>query len=142
MNLQPVIDLLRDGPWKRVEGLDALALLSTEPTLALPLAYVVLDSETALPPAEGSRTLDQVIQSTISIVLVTRPDGARRGVAASQLDELEEEALVRLFGKQLPGWDSPFTILDISMLGISADMISRVLRLRARRRRRVDVAGL
>lgn len=139
MNLRAAIDLLKDGPWKRVEGLDALALLSTEPALALPLAYVVPDSESASPPAEGSYILDQVIQSTFAVVLVTRPDGARRGVAASELDQLEEEALTRLFGKHLPGWDSPLHLVDVRTLGVSADMISRVIRLRARRRRRITL---
>ena len=137
MNLQPVFDLLAGGPWKRVDALAAMAALATEPSLALPACYVVPDADTATPPAEGSYILDQVINSVFSVVLVARPDGARRGVAASELDQLADAAISRLFGQQLPEWDSPLHLVDCRTIGISAEMVSCVVRFRGRRRRRL-----
>ena len=137
MNLRPVFDLLADAPFRRVDDVGALAAIGQEPNLALPAAFVIADSEQAAPPVEGSYVLNQVIQSSFAVAIAVRPDGARKGAAAEELDELEEAVLSRLFGKQMDGWDSPLVLVDIRTVEISAAFIARVVRLRGRRRRRI-----
>ena len=139
MKMQPFFDLLEGGPWKRVDDIGALAKIAEQPSLQLPACYVLPDAEQAAPAPEGSYVLHQVIQSTVAIVLVTRPDGARQGVSAAEMEQMEEAALERLFGKQPEGWDSPLTIADIRTVDISAGLIARVIRMRGRRSRRVTI---
>ena len=139
MKMQPFFDLLAGGPWKRVGDIGALAKIAGQPNLQLPACYVLADAEQAAAPAEGSYILDQVLHSAVAVVLVTRPDGARQGLCADELDALEEAALSRLFGKVPEGWDSPLTIADIRTIDISAGLVARAIRMRGRRRRRVTL---
>ena len=138
MNVQPIIDLLKDAPFKRIAGIGALAKIGKEGGF-LPAAYVIPATETATPAPEGSYILDQVIQSTVAVVIAVHPDGVRKGAAGDEMDELEEAVLTRLFGKQPEGWDSVLTLADIHTVDFSAGLIARVIRMRGRRRRRVTL---
>jgi hypothetical protein len=132
MNTQSVAALLADMPVKSVGDIDELAKIAEKGNLGLPALYVVSDSVTGAPPPEGSYILDQVLTSTVMVVIVTRPDGARQGNARALLDELRDGVLTRLFGAQPEGWGSVLTIADIRNVPIAPGLIGRAVRMRGR----------
>ena len=132
MNVESVAALLAPLPFKFVEGIEEFAQISTRPNLALPGAYVMPDAKSGGAATEGSYILHQTVNSTVAVVIVTRPDGARRGVAGQQLHELEEAVIGALFGRQPSGWDSPLTLADARTVEISPSLIARTVRMRGR----------
>lgn len=141
MNLEPIRALLADLPLKAVEGVEEFAQISTRPNLALPAAYVMADALSGAPATEGSYILHQVINASVAVVIVTRPDGARRGVAGERLHELTEAVIAALFGQQPQGWDSALTVADVRTVEVSPSLMARTVRMRGRTHLRTQLVA-
>lgn len=135
MNLAPILKLVEASNAFKVVG-DALELaeLQTKPTLALPAAFVIPDSESAQSTQLGTYVFDQLVTTLFAVVVVVGADGARRGVAAAQLESLEEGVIAQLAGETLAGTDRPLEYADARLIGLGGGRVSRLLRFRAVRR--------
>lgn len=135
MKLATIIMLLEaTGAFKRVGDVLQLAALETEPTLALPAAFVVPESESAQPNDMGSNVFEQLITSQFAVAIVVAADGARQGVARSAIEELEDSVLAALAGTRVQGLDRPIVYAGARLLSIGAGRVSRLLSFRAVRR--------
>lgn len=138
MRLATIIQLLdATGAFKRVGDVLQLAALETEPTIALPAAFVVPEAESAQPNDLGSNIFEQLITSQFAVAIVVGADGARRGVARESLEELEAEVLAALAGTKVEGQDRPIVYAGARLLSIGGGRVSRLLSFRAVRRFRV-----
>ncbi|MFN7000265.1 hypothetical protein [Thermaurantiacus tibetensis] len=138
--VEAVIALLREGPFKRVDGALALAQLATEPTVALPAAFVLEEGSTTQDAAQGSQIFEQVETATIAVVVVVGGDAARRGAAERALEDLAEAVVSRLFAAAIPGLERPLAYQGGQLLGLDGGRVTRILRFRAVRRLRLIVS--
>ncbi len=125
------------GAFRRVGDVLQLAALETEPTIALPAAFVVPESESAGPNDMGSNVFEQLITSQFAVAIVVGADGARRGAARESIEELETEVLAALAGTKVEGLDRPIVYAGARLLSIGAGRVSRLLSFRAVRRFRL-----
>ena len=141
MRLDGIMALLAPLPLKAVGGIEELAKIGERPNIALPAAYVLADNETGGQATEGSAVTHQTVISTVAVVIVARPDGARQGASADLLHDLGEQVLAALFGRQPAGWDSVLTLHEARTIEVSPTLMTRVVRLRGRthRRRTLDL---
>ena len=138
MKLATIIMLLEaGGAFKRVGDVLDLAALETEPTIALPAAFVVPESEAAQPNDMGSNVFEQLITSQFGVAIVVGADGARRGTARESIEELEAEVLAALAGARVEGLDRPIVYAGARLISIGPGRVSRLLSFRAVRRFRV-----
>lgn len=138
MNPRPFIDLLEaTGQFKRVGDALELADVRTEPTLALPAAFVVPDSESAASTQLGTHIFDQLVTSLVGIVIIVGADGARRGAAGQALHELERAVIGTLAGASIAGSDRPLEYADARIVSLGGGRVSRLLRFRFSMRIRV-----
>ncbi|MFN7400562.1 MAG: hypothetical protein ACK5SX_16240 [Sandaracinobacter sp.] len=138
MKLATIIRLLQaSDAFKQVGDVLQLASLETEPTIALPAAFVVPESESAQPNDLGSNVFEQLITSQFAVAIVVSADGARRGLARESLEQLEAEVLTALAGTAVEGLDRPLVYAGARLLSIGGGRVSRLLSFRAVRRFRV-----
>jgi hypothetical protein len=132
MKLGTIIQLLEaGGAFKRVGDVLQLAGLDTEPTIAMPAAFVVPESESAQPNDLGSNIFEQLITSQFGVAIVVSADGAKRGVARESLEDLEAEVLTALAGTKVEGLDRPLVYAGARLISIGAGRVSRLLSFRA-----------
>ena len=135
MNLAPVLTLVdATGLFKRVGDALELVELQATPTLAMPAAFVIPDSESAATTQLGTFIFDQLVTSLFAVVVIVGADGARRGVAQAALHELEEGVIGCLAGASLAGLDRPLEYVDARLVGLGGGRVSRLLRFRSVRR--------
>jgi hypothetical protein len=132
-----LIALLDGGSFRRLGDVLDLAAVETEPTLALPAAFVLRDQATAQDAAQGTQIFEQLVTTLFGVLVVVSADGARRGVAQASLETLEAEVLERLYAATLPGVERPLAFVDSRLVGLGAGRVSRLIRFRAVRRLRV-----
>lgn len=125
------------GLFRRVDGAIELSTLASEPTLAMPAAFVIPDSESAADAAGGTQIFEQLVTRLTGIVIIVGADGARRGAAASTLRALEDAVIGRLAGADMPGTDRPLSYVDARLIGVGGGRVSRLLRFRSIARIRV-----
>ena len=135
MKLATIIMLVEaTGAFKRVGDVLQLAALETEPTIALPAAFVVPEAESAQPNDLGSNIFEQLITSQFAVVIVVGADGARRGVARESLEELEAGVLAALAGTKVEGLDRPIIYAGGRLISLGGSRVGRMLSFRAVRR--------
>jgi hypothetical protein len=123
--------------FKRVGDVLELAALSSEPTLAMQAAFVLPSDSSALPNDLGSNVFEQLITERVGVAIVVSADGARRGAAREELEELEAVVMGALASKTLQGFDRPTTFSDARLVGVSGGRVTRLLRFNVVRRFRV-----
>ena len=114
--------------FKRVGDVLELSALQTEPTIAMPAAFVLLSDSSALPNDLGSNVFEQLVAERVGIAIVVGADGARRGAARNELEELEAVVMDAIAGAKLAGFDRPATFSDARLVGISGSRVTRLLR--------------
>lgn len=138
MKLATIIMLLEaTDAFKRVGDVLQLAALETEPTIAMPAAFVVPETESAQPNDLGSNVFEQLITTQFAVAIVVGADGARRGVARESLEDLEAAVITALAGTKVQGLDRPITYAGARLLSIGPGRVARLLSFRAVRRFRV-----
>lgn len=132
METESIRALLDGLPFKTWGEIDELNEIVDKPNVALPGLYIVDDAEQGLPPPEGSYVLHQVINATVSIVIVMNAQAAQKGAIKVRLRALGKMVTERLFGAQPDGWDSALTFGDMRTVRLSPALIARVIRFRGR----------
>lgn len=123
------IELLHaTGKFKRIGDVLDLAALQTEPTIAMPAAFVLPSDSSALPNDLGSNVFEQLIIERVGIAIVVGADGARRGAAREELEELEAVVMAAIASKTIQGFDRPTTFSDARLVGVSGGRVTRLLR--------------
>lgn len=120
--------------FKRVDGAIELAALDIEQTLSLPAAFVVPDSAAATDAAGGTQIFEQLVTTLSGVFIIVGADGARRGLAATSLADLEEAVIGHLAGLDLPETERPLSFVDARLVNLSGGRVSRLLRFRSIRR--------
>jgi hypothetical protein len=132
-----IIALLEGGPFKRVDEAEELAAIATEATAALPAAFVLEEGSTATDFQSGSNIYEQIVTTTVGVVIITGADGARRGGGQLRLRELSAFVVGRLFAADVEGLSRPLAFAGAQLVAIQPGRLSAILRFRAVSRRRV-----
>ena len=134
VNIDSVSELLKqaDLGFKTFGELEDLAEVEKLPHTALPGCFVVADAESGAPVVEGSYILDQVINATVAIMIVTRSEVVRKGPARQRLVDLAKAVRSELFGKQPEGWDSVLTFAGAVTVRPTPGLMGRIVRMRGR----------
>ena len=134
MNIDSVSALLKQASlgFKTFGELEDLADVEKLPHTALPGCFVVADGESGGPVVEGSYVLDQAINGTVAIMVVTRSEVVRKGPARQRLVDLADGVQRTLFGKQPDGWDSALTFAGAVTVRPAPSLMGRIVRMRGR----------
>lgn len=137
--IEDIITRLSAGetPFKRVEELEELSRLASQPTIAVPCAFVIEEAFTATDFQSGSNILEQIISTTAAVIIVAGADGARRGAGNMRLRELEAFVVDRLFAAEIPGLARPLALVGGQLLSILPGRVTAIVRFRGESRRRV-----